>query len=78
MLYGNGSIPEQPGMALSAGSQAEFAVTEQGYINLIKASWLVIGVIVRQPQLNCLDSGVRYDVELLANVRPTEPEEIHH
>lgn len=57
-------------MELSARSLAEIAVSQQGYINLIKASWILIDVIVRHPQLNLLDSGIRYDVELLANVGP--------
>lgn len=55
-------------MDLSARS-ASIAISQQGYINLIKASWILIDVIARHPQLNLLDSDTRYNVELLANVR---------
>lgn len=40
----------------------------QGYLDLIKASWILIDVIARHPQLNLLDTVVRGDVELLAEV----------
>lgn len=79
-VWVNMFIPEQAQMELSARSLADITVSQQGYINLIKASWILIDVIVRHPQLNLLDSGIRYDVELLANVGPTENpswQEIH-
>lgn len=40
----------------------------QGYADLIKASWILIDVIARHPQLNLLDPGIRFDAELLAEV----------
>lgn len=43
-------------------------LNKQGYLDLIKASWILIDVIARHPQLNLLDTGVRCDVELLAEV----------
>ncbi|KAA8911289.1 ankyrin repeat-containing domain protein [Sphaerosporella brunnea] len=51
-------------------SQMELRSTEetifrQGYLNLMKASWILIDVIVRHPQLNFLHNTLRYDVELL-------------
>lgn len=55
-------------MELSARSPADTAVTQQAYINLIKSSWILVDLIARHPQLNLLDSGVRYDVEVFANV----------
>lgn len=55
-------------MELSDGSPSNVVGSQQGYINLIKASWILIDVIARHPQLNLLDSGIRDDVELLANV----------
>lgn len=55
-------------MELSGGSSSNVVGFQQGYINLIKASWILIDVIARHPQLNLLDSGIRCDVELLANV----------
>lgn len=44
------------------------AISQQGYVDLIKASWILIDVIARHPQLNMLDSVVRCEVELLAEV----------
>lgn len=50
----------------------EFSVdhplSNQGYLDLIKASWILIDVIARHPQLNLLDTVVRCNVELLAEV----------
>lgn len=71
-VYVNMFIPGQAQRELSARSLADITVSQQGYINLIKSSWILIDVIVRHPQLNLLDSGIRYDVELLANVCPTD------
>lgn len=59
-------------MELSARSLTDILGSQQAYINLIKSSWILIDVIARHPQLNLLDSGIRYDVELLANVRLTK------
>lgn len=42
--------------------------SRQRYTDLIKSSWILIDVIARHPQLNLLDSPVRYDIELLADV----------
>lgn len=43
-------------------------LSKQGYTDLIKASWILIDVIKRHPQLNLLDPSIRYDAELLAEV----------
>lgn len=43
-------------------------LSKQGYADLVKASWILIDVIARHPQLNLLDPGIRYDAELLAEV----------
>lgn len=32
----------------------------QGYLNLIKASWILVDIIARHPQQNLLDASVRY------------------
>lgn len=40
----------------------------QGYTDLVKSSWILIDVIARHPQLNLLDSSIRYEAELLAEV----------
>lgn len=50
-----------------AGKESR-SVPRQGYVDLIKASWILIDVIARHPQLNLLDSVVRCEVELLAEV----------
>lgn len=55
-------------MELAARSGTDAAPAQQGYIDLTKSSWILIDVIVRHPQLNLLDPGIRFDVELLANV----------
>lgn len=44
------------------------AISKQGYADLIKASWILIDVIARHPQLNLLESSIRYEAELLADV----------
>lgn len=43
-------------------------ISQQGYVDLIKASWILIDIIARHPQLNLLDSVIRCEVELLAEV----------
>lgn len=49
------------------------AAAGQRYADLIKSSWILIDVIARHPQLNLLDSTVRYDTELLADVGHPPP-----
>jgi len=44
-------------------------VSQKGYINLIKASWILIDIITRHPQLSFLYSDVQLEVEMLAGVR---------
>ncbi|KAF8249029.1 ankyrin [Wilcoxina mikolae CBS 423.85] len=41
------------------------AVSRQGYLNLIKASWILVDIVVRHPQLSFLDSTIRLEVSLL-------------
>ncbi|KAF8244580.1 hypothetical protein K440DRAFT_558303 [Wilcoxina mikolae CBS 423.85] len=41
---------------------------QRGYANLIKASWILIDIISRHPQLNFLYSDVQLEVELLAGM----------
>lgn len=43
--------------------------SQQAYIDLIKSSWILIDVIAHHPQLNLLEPGISFNVELLANVR---------
>ena len=49
-------------------SDKSLSVTGQGYLDLVKASWILIDVIKRHPQLNLLNTSIRYEVELLAEV----------
>jgi hypothetical protein len=42
--------------------------TKRGYIYLVKASWILVDIIVRHPQLNYLDSNVRILMMQLAEV----------
>lgn len=44
------------------------AVSHDGYLSLVKASWILVDVIVRHPQLNYLDDAIRIDVDALATV----------
>lgn len=53
---------------MTLAEKTEHIVSQQGYLDLIKASWILIDVIARHPQLNLLDSGIRCEVELLAEV----------
>lgn len=55
-------------MAMTEESNVDHPLSNQGYLDLIKASWILIDVIARHPQLNLLDTAVRCDVELLAEV----------
>lgn len=58
-------------MELTARSPMDATPAQQGYIDLIKASWILIEVIARHPQLKLLDPGNRSEVDLLASVRTT-------
>ena len=49
-------------------SEKSLAVTGQGYLDLVKASWILVDVIKRHPQLNLLNADIRYEVVLLAEV----------
>lgn len=53
---------------MTLAEKGESIISQQGYVDLIKASWILIDVIARHPQLNLLDTGVRCEVELLAEV----------
>lgn len=53
---------------MTLAQRADPSVPRQGFVDLIKASWILIDVIARHPQLNLLDSVVRCEVELLAEV----------
>lgn len=53
---------------MTLAEKEDHSVPPQGYVDLIKASWILIDVIARHPQLNLLDSVVRCEVELLAEV----------
>lgn len=44
------------------------SVPRQGYVDLIKASWILIDLIAGHPQLNLLHSAVRCEVGLLAEM----------
>lgn len=50
---------------MALGSEGHFKLQNA---DLIKASWILIDVIARHPQLNLLESSIRYDAELLADV----------
>ena len=58
-------LPKQSQLQLSGES---LSVTGQGYLDLVKASWILIDVIKRHPQLNLLNTSIRYEMELLAEV----------
>lgn len=63
---GADNLARQAQMTLA--EKTENIVSQQGYLDLIKASWILIDVIARHPQLNLLDSAIRCEVELLAEV----------
>lgn len=44
-------------------------VSRQGYLNLVKASWILVDIVMRHPQLSFLDSIVHLEVRLLTEVR---------
>lgn len=43
-------------------------ISQQGYADLIKAAWILVDIIGRHPQLDFLDSGIRYEVVQLTQV----------
>lgn len=43
-------------------------ISHQGYADLIKAAWILVDIIGRHPQLDFLDSGIRYEVVQLTQV----------
>lgn len=47
------------------------SISQQGFADLVKASWILVDVIARHPQLNLLDPAIRYDAEILAEVSYT-------
>ena len=47
-------------------SDKSLLVAGQGYLGLVKASWILIDVIKRHPQLNLLNASIRYELGLLA------------
>lgn len=57
---------------MTLAEEAAGFVSHQGYLDLIKAAWILIDVIARHPSLNLLDSGVRCEVELLGQVSSRE------
>lgn len=40
----------------------------QAYFNLIKASWILVDISARHPQLNLLDATVCYEIEIISEV----------
>lgn len=44
------------------------AISVTAYTNLIKASWILVDIISCHPQISFLDSGTRYEAQLLAAV----------
>ncbi|KAF8536972.1 hypothetical protein BDD12DRAFT_982467 [Trichophaea hybrida] len=55
-------------MEIDVHSSSDGTVSQVGYMNLVKASWILIDVIARHPQLNVLDSEVQFEVQLLAGM----------
>lgn len=55
-------------MNLYVGSSSGQIISQQGYANLIKAAWILVDIIGRHPQLDFLDSGIRYEVVQLTQV----------
>jgi hypothetical protein len=43
-------------------------VPPPAYVNLIKASWILIDIITGHPQLPFFDSSTHFDVQLLSAV----------
>lgn len=58
----------QAQMDISEVAVGDITLPLQGYLDLIKASWILVDVIARHPQLNLLDTTVRYEVEILTEV----------
>lgn len=55
-------------MNLYVGSSSGQIISQQGYADLIKAAWILVDIIGRHPQLDFLDSGIRYEVVQLTQV----------
>jgi len=43
-------------------------VSKLRYLYFVKASWILIDIIVRHPQYNLLRPSLRYDIEILTQV----------
>lgn len=55
-------------MNLYIKSPSGEVVSQQGYADLIKAAWILVDIIGRHPQLDFLDSSIRYEVVQLTQV----------
>jgi hypothetical protein len=55
-------------MELYATPASDCTVPLLAYINLIKASWILIDIIACHPQLSFLNSSALYEVQLLLAV----------
>jgi len=53
---------------LYATPVSDSAVPLPAYINLIKASWILIDIIACHPQLSFLNSSTHYELQLLSAV----------
>ncbi|KAL0634113.1 hypothetical protein Q9L58_006992 [Maublancomyces gigas] len=65
-------LKSQSALDIESPSQPGQAISSQGYADLIKASWILLDVIARHPQLNLLDSSIRLDAEQLAEAIRSE------
>lgn len=59
---------EQSQMNLYVKSSLNQIISQQGYADLIKAAWILVDIIARHPQLDFLDSDIRYEVVQLTQV----------
>jgi hypothetical protein len=59
---------KQSQIELYATPVSDSAVPLLAYINLIKASWILIDIIACHPQLSFLNSSTHYEVQLLSAV----------
>lgn len=55
-------------MNLYVESSPNQTISRQGYTDLIKAAWILVDIIGRHPQLDFLDSDIRYEVVQLTQV----------
>ncbi|KAF8244856.1 hypothetical protein K440DRAFT_557690 [Wilcoxina mikolae CBS 423.85] len=55
-------------MEIDTRSPSDATVPQGGYMNLVKASWILVDVIARHPQSNVLDSDVQFEVQLLVGM----------